>query len=103
MRFRALILLTAVGMGCAAKTPPEQQALAECKAHYDILMRWVTAHGRNPETENEIRNAAQLGDKDPWGRAYVVETYDGKLRVVSWGPDGEESEDDICYPPLDNR
>ena len=53
-----------------------------------------------PETDEELRKAAQIDAPDPWGNPYEIETEE-VIRVCSNGPDGEPyTEDDICYPPI---
>jgi len=98
-------LLLIAGAGCSRQSPPDL-ALEQCKAHYDILMRYVTGHMDVPQTPEGLLKAAEIGagDKDPWGRRYAVTNQAGHLRVWSDGPDRKtNTEDDLCYPPLRDR
>jgi hypothetical protein len=103
MRRSGLILCALALVACREPDDPKDVAAAFCKAHYDILMRWITGHGRYPEGDREINEAAQATKaRDPWGNAYFVEVEENQPRIWSWGPDGEhDTDDDICYPPLE--
>ena len=101
MRDLALVLALLV-CGACSDSRPDRIAAAErrCRGVYDRLMRWVTGHGRYPTTDEEWESV-RTGN-DPWGHPLEIVMEEGKARVWSVGPDGEErTEDDICYPPLD--
>jgi len=84
---------------CGAKGDPQETARRGCKARYDNIQRWVIRYGREPTAE-ELAAAAVRTEKDPWGRAYVMESYHGQILVWSPGPDGKpDNADDISYPP----
>jgi len=93
------VLLAA--LSCAAcSEPPLEEARTGCKARYDRYMRWVTAHGRAPETPAELEEVMPPDGLDPWGRPYVLDDEAGEVRIWSWGPDGVEgTDDDLCFPP----
>jgi len=102
MRRFGLFLCALALAACGKPDDPKEVAAAFCKAHYDILMRWVTGHGRYPEGDREINAAAHATKaRDPWGHAYFVQVERNEPRVFSWGPDGEQdTDDDIYYPPF---
>ena len=103
MRRLVSLLMPVLVAGACSSEPedPRLTAAERCRAHYDILMRWITGHGRQPETEEEALAAAGIDAPDPWGSAYVVEVTSEGMRVWSWGPDKVEgTTDDICYPAL---
>ena len=98
----ARLLLLAALLAACAKREPADEALAQCRARYDKLMRWITGHGQTPATYEELESAGQIKGMDPWGRLYDIEEAGGRFRVWSHGPDGVEGTgDDICYPPLE--
>ena len=46
----------------------------------------------------------QKVEEDPWGTDYYLERDGNKIKVWSWGPDGQEgTEDDISYPEDDDE
>jgi hypothetical protein len=100
---RCLVLvLVLLACGACGETSQDPKAVAErqCRGVYDRLMRYVTGHGRYPETDEEW-NGIRTG-KDPWGHPLEIVMEEGEARVWSNGPDGEErTADDICYPPTD--
>lgn len=102
MRLPVFVLLLVLLPACGKKAETHvERATRSCRTHYDILMRWVTGHGRLPETDEDLARAAQIRGPDPWGGRYVIET-EGQVRIWSKGPDREpETEDDIAYPPFD--
>ena len=46
----------------------------------------------------------QKAEEDPWGNMYYLERDGNKVKIWSWGPDGQEgTEDDISYPESEDR
>lgn len=85
-----------------------QIAQSKCKEYYDDAMNWRTmSSGKKlPESLEDMEQPIRPGEPnftevvdDPWGNKYVLEKEGNKVRIVSWGPDGQEgTEDDIMYP-----
>lgn len=83
-------------------------AQAKCKEYYDDAMNWRTMSDSKklPESLEEMEQPIRPGEPDftkivddPWGNKYVLEKEGNKIRIVCWGPDGQEgTEDDIMYP-----
>ena len=86
-----------------------QQSIAEtkCKEYFDQAIFWRTVNKKLPESLEDMEAPLRPGDtvnfievvEDPWGNAYVLERDGKSIKVVSWGPDGQEgTDDDIQYP-----
>ncbi len=83
-------------------------AQAKCKEYYDDAMNWRTmSDGKKlPESLEEMEQPIRPGEPDftkivddPWGNKYVLEKEGNKIRILCWGPDGQEgTDDDIMYP-----
>ena len=82
-------------------------AEAKCKEYYDQATFWRTVNKKYPESLEDMEGPLKPGEEtnytevieDPWGNKYVLEKDGNKIRVVSWGPDGQEgTDDDIMYP-----
>jgi general secretion pathway protein G len=82
-------------------------AHTKCKEYYDQAMMWKMVNKKLPESLDEMEAPLEAGGTsnfielvdDPWGNKYVLEKDGNKIRVVSWGPDGQEgTDDDIMYP-----
>jgi len=92
----------------------EKIALTKCQEYYNSAHTWRTIGPtkRFPNTLEELESPLREGEakfipkveEDPWGNRYRLESDGKNLRVWSNGPDGIQStEDDICYPALDDR
>ncbi len=86
-----------------------QRRIAEtkCKEHHDQAMVWKTLKNKLPDSLEEMDEPLHPGESplsrnedDPWGNPYVMEKISSqRIRVISWGQDGQEgTEDDIVYP-----
>jgi general secretion pathway protein G len=86
-----------------------QRNIAEtkCKEYYDQAMMWRTINKKLPESLEDMETPLEPGSEsnfievvdDPWGNKYVLEKDGNRIRVVCWGPDGQEgTDDDISYP-----
>jgi len=82
-------------------------AETKCKEYYDQAMVWKMIKKKLPDSLEEMEEPLNPGDTnncielvdDPWGNKYVLEKEGNKIKVVSWGPDGQEgTDDDIMYP-----
>lgn len=82
-------------------------AEAKCKEYYDQATFWRTVNKKYPESLEDMEAPLRPGEgpnyteviEDPWGNNYVLERDGNKIRVVSWGPDGQEgTDDDLMYP-----
>jgi general secretion pathway protein G len=91
-----------------------QESIAEtkCKDYYESAKMWKTINKKFPDSLEEMEAPLRAGETenylrvedDPWGNPYVLERDGRRIRVVSWGPDGEEgTEDDLMYPPLEEE
>jgi general secretion pathway protein G len=82
-------------------------AQTQCKELHDKAMLWKTINRKPPDSLDEMMAPLRQGDdqdfldkipEDPWGNSYVLERDGSKLRIYSWGEDGQEgTEDDIMY------
>ncbi len=105
---RGAILLVLIALcGACGEDPTEADLVALAEREVEEVwegLEWLRPRFTHGETIFDFLGTqigvAQLG-KDPWGNRYVGEDVgDGKLRVISWGPDGQKgTEDDIVYPP----
>lgn len=112
-----MVVVVIVGL-LAALVGPEiwrmlgfgQHSIAEtqCKELHDKAMLWKTIKRKPPDSLDEMMAPLRQGDQDfletvpedPWGNPYVLERDGSRLRIFSWGEDGQEgTEDDIMYPP----
>ncbi len=82
-------------------------AQTKCKEYYDQAMMWKMVQKKLPESLEDMEAPLETGSPDnfieviddPWGHKYLLEKEGTKIRIVSWGPDGQEgTEDDIMYP-----
>ena len=82
-------------------------ALAQCKQYYDDAKIWKLHKKKYPSSLEEMEAPLTDGDDepfievvdDPWGNPYYLEQEGKRIRVWSWGPDGQEqTDDDIVYP-----
>ena len=82
-------------------------AQTKCKEYFDQARTWHMVQKKWPESLEDMEAPLAPGEKDnflevvddPWGNKYVLEKEGNSVRVVSWGPDGQEgTEDDIMYP-----
>ena len=84
----------------------EKIAHTKCKEYYDAAKFWRTVKKSYPSTLEEMEEPLKAGDEpyqrideDPWGNDYYMERTGTKIKIWSWGPDGQEgTEDDISYP-----
>ena len=86
-----------------------QIAQTQCKTLHNKAMTWKMIHRKPPESLDDMKAPLRDGDdedfldtipEDPWGNPYVLERDGSKIRIYSWGEDGQEgTEDDIVYPP----
>ena len=85
-------------------------AQTKCKDYYDSAKTWRMIKKEYPGDLQDMQAPLRPGeedfirvDDDPWGNPYVLEIEGRKVRVWSFGPDGNEgTEDDIAYPPLED-
>ena len=83
-------------------------AKAQCKQYCDSAKTWRLETNKWPESLDEMEAPVRPGEEnwaaivdDPWGNPYTLERDGNRIRIWSWGPDGEEAtEDDISYPEL---
>ncbi|MHC4491743.1 MAG: type II secretion system protein GspG [Planctomycetota bacterium] len=87
-----------------------QASIAEtkCKSLHDQAMIWKMINRKPPDSLDEMVAPLKQGDdanflesvpEDPWGNPYILEREGSKIRIYSWGDDGQEgTEDDIVYP-----
>jgi general secretion pathway protein G len=82
-------------------------AQTKCKEYYDLAQTWRTIQKKWPDSLEDMEAPLDSGSKDPfteviedpWGNKYVLYKEGSSVRVMSWGPDGQEgTEDDITYP-----
>lgn len=82
-------------------------AQSKCKEYYDQASFWRTVNKKWPDSLEDMEGPLQPGQTenylevvdDPWGNKYVLEKDSGKIRILSFGPDGQEgTDDDIMYP-----
>lgn len=82
-------------------------AQAKCKEYHDQAMTWKMVNKKLPESLEDMQGPLQPGSTenflevvdDPWGNKYILERDGSKVKVISWGPDGQEgTDDDIMYP-----
>jgi general secretion pathway protein G len=82
-------------------------AQTKCKEYYDQATMWKMVNKKLPESLEDMEAPLEAGSTenftqivdDPWGNKYVLEKDGSKIKVVSWGPDGQEgTDDDIAYP-----
>ena len=86
-------------------------AATKCKEYHDAASTWKMIKKKAPDSLEDMETPLNEGDEnfirvedDPWGNPYVLEREGRKIRVYSWGPDGQEgTEDDIAYPPDDEE
>jgi general secretion pathway protein G len=84
-------------------------AQTKCKTLHDRAMMWKMIRRKPPESLDDMKAPLREGEdedfldaipEDPWGNPYVLERDGSKIRIFSWGEDGQEgTEDDIVYPP----
>jgi len=114
-----LVVVVIIGL-LAALVGPEvwrmfgfgQTSIAEtkCKSLHDQAMIWKMISRKPPDSLDEMVAPLQQGDdanflesvpEDPWGNPYILERDGNKIRLYSWGADGQEgTEDDIVYPKV---
>jgi hypothetical protein len=82
-------------------------ARANCKKHYDAARVWMVITKKTPNSLQDMVAPLKPGEEnfmgpipdDPWGHPYVLKREGPKIRVYSWGEDGQEgTDDDIVYP-----
>jgi general secretion pathway protein G len=82
-------------------------AQTKCKEYYDQAKTWHMVNKKWPESLEEMEGPLQPGETDnfleviddPWGHKYLLIKDAGKIKIISFGPDGQEgTEDDIMYP-----
>jgi len=89
-------------------------AEAKCREYYNDAKRWqlMGPTRKLPSSLEEMVAPAKEGeenflhkiDDDPWGGKYRLESDGKRVRVCSNGPDGiEGTEDDVCFPELEER
>ncbi|MHC4164914.1 MAG: type II secretion system protein GspG [Planctomycetota bacterium] len=86
---------------------PVWLAEVRCKTLHDKAMIWKV-NRKPPDSLGEMVAPLREGDDedfldsvpdDPWGHPYVLKREGTKIRVYSWGEDGQEgTDDDIVYP-----
>ena len=89
-----------------------QASIAEtkCKTLHDRAMMWKMINRKPPDSLDEMVAPLRQGDdedfldsvpEDPWGNPYVLERDGSKIRIYSWGEDGQEGTgDDLVYPKV---
>jgi general secretion pathway protein G len=85
-------------------------AETQCKTLHDKAMMWKMINRKPPDSIEEMVAPLKDGDdenflesvpEDPWGNQYILEREGNKIRIYSWGEDGQEgTEDDIVYPKV---
>jgi len=82
-------------------------AEAKCKEYHDNAKMWRTIRKKYPSTLEDMEEPLNPGsaepfirvEDDPWGNPYVLERDGARIRVYSFGPDGQEgTDDDVMYP-----
>jgi len=84
----------------------ESVAKTKCKEYHDAAKAWRTVKHKTPTSLEEMEAPLRPGGEnwievvdDPWGNKYILEADGAKVRIRSWGPDGQDgTEDDIMYP-----
>ena len=79
----------------------------QCKEYYDSAKTWRMINKRYPSSLEEMAGPLSPSDDepfirielDPWVGEYVMRREGKKLRILSFGPDGQEgTDDDVMYP-----
>ena len=83
-------------------------ARTRCRELHDKAMMWKRIHRKPPDSLAEMVAPLRQGDDenlidsvphDPWGHPYVLRREGPRIRVHSWGEDGQDgTDDDIVYP-----
>jgi len=87
----------------------EGVAQTQAKEYYDKAHFWKLKKKRFPATLRDMESPLDPDkddspfipkiQEDPWGNDYMLEQVGKDIRIISWGPDGQEgTEDDIIYP-----
>lgn len=77
---------------------PQDVARRQCDEYYEKVRAWHEVRGEYPESLEAMEAPLRPGDKenfvrlekDPWGRPYLLRRDDGRIVIVSRGPDGRE-------------
>jgi len=104
------LLATLVGPRVWAMLGFGQHKIAQtkCKEYYDNAKFWRTVTNKYPTSLEDMAAPLRPGEEDfvkieqdPWGTVYYLEIDGNRIRVWSWGPDGQEgTDDDISYPEI---
>jgi general secretion pathway protein G len=101
------LIATAVAM---AVFPQQMKAKIEMTRANAATIRHAADAWRSEHRAGECPSVAELRDskvldrgtrlEDPWGTPFKIVCQDDETSVVSLGPDGKESSDDIIDPPM---